>query len=199
MDVSYDDYANRVGCQHAYAIGARALDTTDNTRWKCLVAHTSPGTGTFAAARTAAPTQWTLERASDNVSFITGPVTAPTPIQNGHGLTHIWKHANRLFFVQGGTMNAWCLPVHAVGGELVYIPLSGATKRGGSLLFGASWSVDTRLRAGRQVRLRHRPRRGRHLRRYRSNQLQRIGGRRAATTSRGHWARTRTSSWAATF
>ena len=110
---------------HAYAIGDRALDTTDNTRWKCLVAHTSPGTGTFAAARTAAPTQWTLERASDNVSFITGPVTAPTPIQNGHGLTHIWKHANRLFFVQGGTMNAWCLPVHAVGGELIYIPLSG--------------------------------------------------------------------------
>ena len=64
-------------------------------------------------------------------------------MQNGQGLTHIWKHANRLFFVQGGTMNAWCLPVHAVGGELVYIPLSGATKRGGSLLFGASWSVDS--------------------------------------------------------
>ena len=64
-------------------------------------------------------------------------------MQNGQGLTHIWKHANRLFFVQGGTMNAWCLPVHAVGGELVYIPLSGAMKRGGSLLFGASWSVDS--------------------------------------------------------
>ena len=35
----------------AYAVGARALDTDDNTRWKCLVAHTSPGTGTFADAR----------------------------------------------------------------------------------------------------------------------------------------------------
>ena len=128
---------------HAYAIGDSALDTTDNTRWKCLVAHTSPGTGTFAAARAATPTQWDFDRASDTVSFITGPATAPTPIQNGHGLTHVWKHANRFFFVQGGTMNAWCLPVHAVGGELVYIPLSGATKRGGSLLFGASWSVDT--------------------------------------------------------
>ena len=89
------------------------------------------------------PTQWTREMASDTVSFITGPATAPALVQNGKGLTHIWKHANRLFFVQGGTMNAWCLPVHAVGGELVYIPLSGATKRGGSLLFGASWSVDT--------------------------------------------------------
>lgn len=136
---------------HNYIVGDRALDTTDNTRWKCLIAHTSPGSGTFAAARTAFATanpppatqQWEVERASDNVSFITGPVTAPASIQNGQGLTHVWKHANRLFFVQGGTMNAWCLPVHAVGGELIYIPLSGATKRGGSLLFGASWSVDS--------------------------------------------------------
>jgi hypothetical protein len=127
----------------AYAVNDRALDTADNSRWKCLVAHTSPGTGTFAAARTAAPTQWTREMASDNVSFITAPATAPALVQNGKGLTHIWKHANRLFFIQGGTMNAWCLPVHAVGGELVFIPLSGAMKRGGSLLFGASWSVDS--------------------------------------------------------
>jgi hypothetical protein len=126
-----------------YAVGDRALDTADNTRWKCLVAHTSPGTGTFAAARLATPGQWAIEHASDNGSFITGPVTAPADVQNGQGLTHVWKHANRLFFVQGGTMNAWCLPVHAVGGELVFIPLSGAMKRGGSLLFGASWSVDS--------------------------------------------------------
>lgn len=134
-----------------YVVGNRVLDTADNTRWKCQINHTSPGTGTFAAARTAFATanpppatqQWTQERASDTASFITGPVTATGPVVNGQGLTHVWKHANRLFFVQGGTMNAWCLPVHAVGGELIYIPLSGATKRGGSLLFGASWSVDT--------------------------------------------------------
>jgi hypothetical protein len=127
----------------AYAIGARARDTTDNTRWKCAVAHTSPGTGTFAAARTATPGQWTLDTASDGVSFITGPATAPAAIQNGQGLTYVWKYRSRLFFIQGGTMNAWCLPINAVGGELVYIPLSGAAKRGGSLLFGASWSVDS--------------------------------------------------------
>jgi hypothetical protein len=127
----------------AYAVGDRALDTDDNTRWKCLVAHTSPGTGTFAAARIATPGQWAIDHAPDNTSFITGPIDAPAIVQNGQGLTHVWKHANRLFFVQGGTMNAWCLPVHSVGGELVFIPLSGAMKRGGSLLFGASWTVDS--------------------------------------------------------
>ena len=125
----------------AYAINARALDTADNSRWKCLVAHTSPGSGTFAAARTAAPTQWTREMASDGASYITGP--AGTPLENGLGLTYVWKYRGRLFFIQGKTMNAWCLPVNAVGGELIYIPLSGAAKKGGSLLFGASWSTDS--------------------------------------------------------
>jgi hypothetical protein len=127
----------------AYAVGARALDTTDNTYWKCLVAHTSPGSGTFAAARTAAPSQWTQDTASDGVSWITGPPPAPSTVATGHGLTYVWKYRNRLFFVEGGTMNAYCLPINAVGGQLIYIPLSGAAKRGGSLLFGTSWSTGS--------------------------------------------------------
>jgi len=69
--------------------------------------------------------------------------TDPANVKDGKGLTHVWKYRNRLFFIQGGTMNAWCLPVNAVAGDLIYIPLSGAAKRGGSLLFGASWSVDS--------------------------------------------------------
>jgi len=75
-------------------------------------------------------------------SRITGPVTAPPLVQDGRGLTYVWKYRSRLFFIQGGSMNAWCLPVNAIGGELIHIPLSGAAKRGGSLLFGASWSID---------------------------------------------------------
>jgi hypothetical protein len=66
----------------------------------------------------------------------------PAAVVAGHGLTYVWKYRNRLFFVQGGSMNAYCLPLNAVAGELIYIPLSGAAKRGGSLLFGASWSID---------------------------------------------------------
>ena len=73
-------------------------------------------------------------------SRITGP--AGTPVVDGHGLTYVWKYRNRLFFIQGGSMNAWFLPLNAVGGALQMIPLSGAAKRGGSLLFGASWSID---------------------------------------------------------
>jgi len=73
-------------------------------------------------------------------SLITGP--AGTPVVAGLGLTQVWKYRNRLFFIQGGSMNAWYLPVYAVGGALEQIPLSGAFTLGGSLLFGCAWSVS---------------------------------------------------------
>ena len=56
----------------AYVVGDRRVDTADASIWKCAVAHTSPGTGTFAAARTASPLTWAIDSASDAVSWITG-------------------------------------------------------------------------------------------------------------------------------
>jgi hypothetical protein len=58
------------------------------------------------------------------------------------GLTYVWKYRNRLFFIEGGTMNAWYLGIDSIAGTLNIIPLSGSFSRGGRLLFGASWSID---------------------------------------------------------
>ena len=58
------------------------------------------------------------------------------------GLSHVWSYANRLFFVEGGTMKAWYLPVDSVGGAALSFSLAGVFTRGGSLLFGAKWSLD---------------------------------------------------------
>jgi hypothetical protein len=45
---------------HLYnVLGARVRDTVDGSVWKVAVSHTSPATGTFAAARAASPTFWT--------------------------------------------------------------------------------------------------------------------------------------------
>src|SRR5262245_34843463 len=123
----------------AYAIGALAKDTTDTTYWRNTVAHTSAPTGTFAADRSANPGRW-VPTASDGASWITGP--AGTPVANGRNLSYVWKYRNRLFFIGGGSMSAWYLPLNAVGGTLQEIPLSGAATRGGKLLFGATWSID---------------------------------------------------------
>jgi hypothetical protein len=124
----------------AYAINARARDPADGSRWKCLVAHTSPGTGTFAAARAATPGQWTIDLAADDSVFIIGP--AGTPIENGGNLVYVCKYRNRWFFIEKNSMNAWFLPLNAVGGQLSMIPMSGAATKGGKLLFCTTWSID---------------------------------------------------------
>lgn len=59
------------------------------------------------------------------------------------GLSQVWSYANRLFFVQGGTTMAWYLPVDSIGGAANSFSLAGVFKRGGSLLFGATWSLDS--------------------------------------------------------
>jgi hypothetical protein len=79
----------------------------------------------------------------DKPPKITGPVVdPPVSVQQGANLTYVWKYRGRLFFVEGGSMNAWYLDINAVGGVLQLIPLSGAATKGGKLLFGATWSVD---------------------------------------------------------
>lgn len=124
----------------AYVPGDRRLDTADSTIWKCAVGHTSPGTGTFAAARAAAPLTWIADVATDGVPFITG--TVGTAVEHGSNLIYVCKYRNRLFFIEKHSMNAWYLPLNAIGGALGLVPLSGATSRGGHLVFCAVWSLD---------------------------------------------------------
>lgn len=57
-------------------------------------------------------------------------------------LSHVWLYRNRLFFIEGGTMRARFLGVDSVTGALGSLNLSGIFQRGGSLLFGATWSLD---------------------------------------------------------
>jgi hypothetical protein len=45
--------------------------------------------------------------------------------------------------VEGGTMRAWYLGVDSVGGAALDLSLAGIFQRGGALLFGATWSLDS--------------------------------------------------------
>lgn len=69
---------------------------------------------------------------------ITGTITGVTTAD----LSHVWTFKKRLFFVEGGTMSAWYLGTLAVAGAATEFPLGNIFKRGGALLFGATWSVD---------------------------------------------------------
>ena len=65
-------------------------------------------------------------------------------IVNGNNLTYVWKYRNRWFFIEGRlSMNAWFLPLNAIGGQLSMIPLSGSGTKGGKLIAKAlAWSID---------------------------------------------------------
>ena len=69
LPINFAAWANN----HAFVVGQVAMDVTDRTFWRCLVAHTSAATGTFAADRAAHPTFWTANPAGSwptGVTFV---------------------------------------------------------------------------------------------------------------------------------
>lgn len=67
------------------------------------------------------------------------PITGVTSSDLSQG----WVYRNRLFFVEAGTMNVWYPAVGALGGALDNITMQGIYRRGGAVLFGATWSLDS--------------------------------------------------------
>ena len=58
-------------------------------------------------------------------------------------LAYVWVYQNRIWFIQKDSLDAWYLPVDQVGGELVKFPLGGVFPRGGTLIWGQSWSLSS--------------------------------------------------------
>lgn len=73
--------------------------------------------------------------ASGSAIAITGVATT--------ALSQVSLYANRLFFVEKGTMTVWYLPVEAIGGAAADLNLGSVFRDGGSVLFTATWSVDS--------------------------------------------------------
>lgn len=77
-----------------------------------------------------------------------GTAWGTTPAITGSGLdpttlSFVWAFKNRLFFVERDSLNAWYLDSDEIGGAAVVFPLGGVFNLGGSLLYGASWSLDS--------------------------------------------------------
>lgn len=71
-------------------------------------------------------------------------VSTPIAMSGATNLSFVWKYRNRLFFAKKNSMSIFYLPeVNAVGGTLDEFPMSGVFQKGGYVLFGGTWSVDT--------------------------------------------------------
>lgn len=57
-------------------------------------------------------------------------------------LSHVWTFKERLYFVEDGTMSFWYLSTGAITGTPVEFSLAGVFNKGGSLMFGGTWSLD---------------------------------------------------------
>lgn len=58
-------------------------------------------------------------------------------------LSYVWVYKERIYFVQKDSLDVWYLDVDQVGGELTKLPLGGVFTRGGTLIWGQSWSLDS--------------------------------------------------------
>lgn len=78
------------------------------------------------------------------------PVIAATAITFPGGsplttadLAYVWVYKEALYFIQKNSLHAWYLEPDMVGGELKPYPLNGFLDKGGSLLWGQSWSLSS--------------------------------------------------------
>ena len=62
---------------------------------------------------------------------------------NTNDLSHVWAFKNRLWFIEKNTVSAWYLGTNSVGGAATEFPLRGVFNKGGNLVFGANWSIDS--------------------------------------------------------
>ncbi len=57
-------------------------------------------------------------------------------------LSHVNPYRNRLYFVQVNTLKVWATEANSLGGTMVEISLAGVVRKGGAVLFTATWSLD---------------------------------------------------------
>lgn len=79
-------------------------------------------------------TSWQQVTSSSTPISITG--VDPTT------LSFVCSFANRVWFIQKNSLNAWYLPVSSVGGAAVQFPMQPIFRRGGSLVAMGVWTVD---------------------------------------------------------
>jgi hypothetical protein len=58
-------------------------------------------------------------------------------------LTHINAYRNRIYLVEGNSLNVWYLPVDSIGGAAEPLSLSGVFNKGGFISHTATWSSES--------------------------------------------------------
>lgn len=104
----------------------------------CAFQHTNAGTSYLICLNGSDD-----RRIFDGAAWGTAPAITFPDATTMANLSFGWVFKNRQFFIKSGSLDAYYLPVNAIGGASVVFPLGGVLKGGGSLLSGFSWSLES--------------------------------------------------------
>lgn len=114
-------------------VSGGALRVTTSGDWSTTQISTAGGD--FLGGVNGADNAFTYDGSSFSDMSLTGVA--------GSNLSQMWLFKERWFFVEKDTLSAWYLPVKSIGGTVAEINLGAVFRRGGNLLFGATWSLDS--------------------------------------------------------
>ncbi|MGL6208726.1 MAG: hypothetical protein ACRC14_02710 [Paracoccaceae bacterium] len=134
----------------AFAVGQTVTGGTSGaTAVIVSIVQTSATAGTLrVGAITGGPFQ-----DNEALTSSTGAATANGASASGSSVTvtgiatadwaQVFLHKSRIFAVEKNSLSIWYLPASSVGGAATEFPLGAIFKRGGTIVFGASWSLDS--------------------------------------------------------
>lgn len=115
------------------AVGAADVTGLSNDRWEAVNMTTSGGSFLFALNGA------DDGRLYDGTSWTTTSVTGISEAL----CTAPWSYKNRIYFIEANTSSIWYLGTDAIGGSATEFPLGGVFPMGGTVVAGATWSVDS--------------------------------------------------------
>lgn len=134
---------------------SRLWDVTEPGKAKLVGYNITPGPGseefvwcaftvaggphTIASNRTNPPLIY------DGIKWAEMVLTEETGTLNIRRLDSPWAYRSRLFFIEADSNRAWFLPPDSISGKLDPVDLGGIFTRGGTLIAGGAWSVDTQV------------------------------------------------------
>lgn len=82
-------------------------------------------------------------RVFDGTTWATTPALTFSDSTTSNAINFGWTFKNRQWLIKNASLDAYYLPVNAIGGAAVVFPLGGVMQKGGSLLAGFTWSVES--------------------------------------------------------
>jgi len=119
--------------------GPDVLTGKTNGNWNVVQFATAGGT--FLVGVNGVDTGFLYDGTSFGATAITFP--APFAALTTADLSYVWVYKQRIWFIQKNSLNAWYLPVDQIGGALTLWPMGGVFVRGGTLIWGQGWSLDS--------------------------------------------------------